>query len=74
MPTGTVKWFNEASGYGFVMPDEGGEDIFVHRESIGAEDLSGSFSQGDRVEYELRDGGMGREAIHVAPLPAERDG
>ena len=50
MPTGTVKWFNEASGYGFVMPDEGGE------------------------EYELRDGGMGREAIHVAPLPAERDG
>jgi cold shock protein len=74
MPTGTVKWFNQASGYGFVAPDDGSADLFLHRESIGDRDLSGSLSEGDRVAYATRQGGMGPEAIEVAPLPAERDG
>ena len=53
MPTGTVKWFNEQKGYGFITPDEGGKDVFVH---ISAVERSGmrSLAEGQKVSYELQ--------------------
>jgi CspA family cold shock protein len=64
MTSGTVKWFNAASGYGFIVPDGGGADLFVHRASIGGG--SSHMTDGDRVVLESRVGGMGPEAINVA--------
>ena len=53
MPTGTVKWFNEQKGYGFIQPDAGGKDVFVH---ISAVERSGmrSLTDGQKVSYELQ--------------------
>jgi CspA family cold shock protein len=62
--SGRVKWFNAASGYGFIVPDGGGADLFVHRASIGG-GLS-YVAEGDRVMFEARQGGMGPEAINVS--------
>ncbi len=61
MPTGTVKWFNRAKGYGFITPDEGSQDAFVHMsalESSGIDDLA----EGQRVQYELQAGNDGKQA------------
>ena len=63
MTSGRVKWFNAASGYGFISPDGGGADLFVHRASIGG-GLS-QVTEGDRVVFDAREGGMGPEAINV---------
>jgi cold shock protein len=62
--SGTVKWFNGASGYGYIVPDGGGSDLFVHRASIGG-DFGAPLSEGEKVEFETREGGMGPEAINV---------
>jgi CspA family cold shock protein len=53
MPTGTVKWFNEQKGYGFIQPDQGGKDVFVH---ISAVERSGmrSLTDGQKVSYEIQ--------------------
>ena len=61
---GRVKWFNDASGYGFITPDGGGEDLFVRQTSV-VEDESSLLCAGDGVEYRWREGGMGLEAIDV---------
>jgi CspA family cold shock protein len=61
--SGRVKWFNAASGYGFISPEGGGADLFVHRASIGG-GLS-QVTEGDRVVFDSREGGMGPEAINV---------
>jgi CspA family cold shock protein len=67
--SGFVKWFNEASGYGFIVSDRGGAELFVRRASIsGAIDLT--LAGRERVEFEPREGGMGPEAIKVLPLAA----
>jgi len=61
MPTGTVKWFNSAKGYGFISPDDGGTDAFVHIsavQSAGLQDLR----EGQKVQYELTPGRNGRTA------------
>jgi cold shock protein len=64
MATGIVKWFNEASGYGFIVPDAGGKDLFVHRGNI--DDLYRTpVAEGARVEFDQREGGMGPEAVNV---------
>jgi cold shock protein len=67
MSGGLVKWFNEASGYGFIVPDEGGSDLFVRQTSLSG-DVRAILSEGARVEFKRREGGMGPEAIDVILL------
>jgi cold shock protein len=64
MATGTVKWFNDAKGYGFISPDEGGKDLFVHHTNIVGTGFK-SLSENARVEYEAREGTKGPEAVNV---------
>jgi CspA family cold shock protein len=64
MATGTVKWFNDAKGYGFIAPDEGTKDLFVHFSNIAGEGFK-SLSEGARVEYEAGEGTKGPEATKV---------
>jgi len=63
---GTVKWFNERKGYGFITPESGGEDLFVHHSNI-AEGV-GSLNEGQAVEYESAEGKKGPEATKVRPV------
>ena len=67
MATGTVKWFNDAKGYGFIAPDEGTKDLFVHFSNIAGEGFK-SLSEGARVEYEAREGTKGPEATNVVEI------
>lgn len=59
MPTGTVKWFNSTKGYGFIAPDDGGKDVFVHVSAVERAGLKG-LNDNQKVEYELQDGRDGR--------------
>lgn len=61
MATGTVKWFNPAKGYGFIQPEEGGKDVFVHISALERAGIS-SVTEGQKVEYELATGRDGRAA------------
>ncbi len=67
MAVGTVKWFNDSKGYGFIAPDEGSKDLFVHHSSIAGDGFK-SLSEGARVEYEEREGAKGPEATNVVPV------
>jgi CspA family cold shock protein len=64
MATGTVKWFNDSKGYGFITPDEGSKDLFVHFSNIAGDGFK-SLSEGARVEFEPREGQKGPEATSV---------
>jgi cold shock protein len=64
MPSGTVKWFNDAKGFGFVQPDGGGADAFAHFSAIQMEGFK-TLKEGARVEFELTDGPKGLMAIHI---------
>jgi len=61
MPAGTVKWFNTTKGYGFIAPEEGGKDIFVHISAVERSGLTG-LADNQKVTYELRSGRDGRES------------
>ena len=67
MASGTVKWFNNEKGYGFITPDEGGKDLFVHFSNIAGDGFK-SLNEGAKVEYEQREGQKGPEAINVTPI------
>ncbi len=68
MPTGTVKWFNTTKGYGFIAPDEGGKDVFVHISAVERSGLTG-LADDQKVSYELEDGRDGRQmAADLKPL------
>jgi CspA family cold shock protein len=59
MPKGTVKWFNPTKGYGFISPDDGGKDVFVHISAVERAGLS-TLSEGQHVQYELQTGKNGK--------------
>ncbi|MBR9843769.1 MAG: cold-shock protein [Rhodobacteraceae bacterium] len=66
MATGTVKWFNTTKGFGFIAPDEGGKDVFVHISAVERSGLTG-LADNQKVTYELQAGRDGREsAVDIA--------
>jgi cold shock protein len=62
MPTGTVKWFNTTKGFGFIAPDDGGKDVFVHISAVEASGLTG-LADDQKVSFELQDGRDGRQMV-----------
>lgn len=67
MLTGTVKWFNDTKGYGFITQDNGGDDVFCHHTSIQLKGFR-TLSEGQRVEFEVQRGPKGLTASNVKPL------
>ncbi len=66
MSTGTVKWFSNAKGYGFIVPDDGSKELFVHHSEIKTEGYA-SLNEGQKVEYEIGEGEKGPCATNVIP-------
>jgi cold shock protein len=67
MPRGTVKWFNDEKGYGFIQPDDGGDDLFVHHSGISGSGFK-SLDEGAKVSYEATSGKKGMQAGNVSPI------
>jgi CspA family cold shock protein len=67
MATGTVKWFSDEKGFGFITPDDSGKDLFVHHTSIQADGYR-SLSEGAKVAYDAEQGQKGPQAQNVRPL------
>ena len=67
MATGTVKWFSDDKGFGFITPDEGDRELFVHHTGIAGEGFR-SLSEGQKVSYESEAGDKGPKAVNVQPL------
>lgn len=66
MATGIVKWFNDAKGYGFITPDEKGEDLFAHFSAIKMDGFK-SLKEGQRVTFDVVDGPKGKQAANIMP-------
>jgi CspA family cold shock protein len=67
MPQGTVKWFSSEKGYGFITPDDGGKDCFVHHSGIIGQGFK-TLDEGQRVSFETQEGPKGPQATQVTPL------
>jgi CspA family cold shock protein len=66
MATGTVKWFNDAKGYGFITPDDGGDDLFAHFSEIRTEGFK-SLTENQRVSFDVKQGPKGKQAGNIQP-------
>ena len=64
MSNGTVKFFNDGKGFGFITPDDGGKDVFVHVNGLNG----GSISEGDKVSFDTEEGKKGLNAVNVSVL------
>ena len=64
MATGTVKWFNDSKGFGFITPDDGGDDLFAHFSAITEEGYK-SLKEGQRVTFDVTDGPKGKQASNI---------
>ena len=69
MPYGTVKWFNDAKGFGFIQPEDGSADVFVHFSAINSKGFR-SLQECQRVSYEVQQGPKGAQAAGVTPVAA----
>ena len=67
MANGTVKWFNDSKGYGFISPDEGSKDLFVHHSNIAGDGFK-SLAEGAKVSYDAEAGDKGPKAVNVRSL------
>lgn len=67
MATGTVKWFNDSKGFGFVSPDQGGDDLFVHFSAIQGNGFK-TLKEGQQVRFEVTRGAKGEQASNVTPV------
>ncbi len=67
MATGTVKWFNDAKGFGFIEPENGGEDVFAHFSAIASTGFR-SLEENQRVEFDVTQGPKGLQAANIRPL------
>ncbi|MBW4047682.1 MAG: cold-shock protein [Thiomonas sp.] len=67
MPTGIVKWFNESKGFGFIKPDEGGEDLFAHFSEIQSKGFR-TLQENQRVEFTVKAGPKGPQASQIRPI------
>ena len=67
MASGSVKWFNDAKGFGFITPDEGGEDLFAHFSAIEIEGFK-TLKEGQKVTFEVVTGPKGKQAAHIKPV------
>ena len=67
MATGTVKWFNDSKGFGFITPDEGGEDLFAHFSAIQSSGFK-SLQENQRVQFDVITGPKGKQASNIQPV------
>jgi CspA family cold shock protein len=63
--TGTVKWFNDSKGYGFIAPDDGSKDCFCHHSAISSDEAFKTLNEGDRVEFDVVEADRGPSASNV---------
>lgn len=67
MANGTVKWFNDAKGFGFITPEDGSEDLFAHYSAINSNGFK-SLQEGQRVSFDVTKGPKGKQAANIQPL------
>ena len=67
MATGTVKWFNDSKGFGFITPDQGGEDLFAHFSAIASSGFK-TLAEGQKVSFDVTTGPKGQQASNIKPI------